>query len=139
MLDPSQPAIAQLGVLLLAALGGLQIAVLMLRVLISEVFSPLPEGDAASVLAVEPEPLYLDLDGRFVLAGRPVATGDTIEILLPGGAWLPAELRPEPDGWPAVWVTLGGPWEHQVNGLATRRPYLAARVSPDAQLRRLRA
>lgn len=82
------------------------------------------------------EPLLIHLSGAFLLAGSPVEEGEPVEILLPDGRWLGAELRAEPGGWPSLWVTLGGPWEHSTNGATLRRPYLAARVSPDALMRR---
>lgn len=82
-------------------------------------------------------PLRVELDGAFVLDGEPVLEGQRVELLLPGGAWLPAELRREPGGWPSVWVTLGGAWEFETNGRSLRRPYLAARVSPETLMRRV--
>jgi hypothetical protein len=85
---------------------------------------------------VPPAPLRVELDGSWVLDGLPVAEGEAVELLLPGGRFLPAQLRREPGGWPAVWVTLGGPWEFDNNGRRLRRPHLAARVSHDARLRR---
>lgn len=81
-------------------------------------------------------PLMIDLTGAFLLGGEPLHEGAPVEVLLPCGRWLDAELRAERDGWPSLWVTLGGPWEHAINGAQLRRPYLAARVSPDALLRR---
>lgn len=83
-----------------------------------------------------PAPLRIELDGSWVLHGLPIVEGEQVELLLPGGGWLPAELRREPGGWPAAWVTLGGPWEHANNGRRLRRPQLAARVTHDAQMRR---
>lgn len=84
-----------------------------------------------------PSPIRVDLEGQLVLDGRRLHDGEPVAVLLPAGEWLAGELRREPEGWPALWVVLGGPWEHSTNGRRSRRPCLAARVSPDALMRRL--
>lgn len=99
---------------------------------------PLAEARPEASPAEPPPParLTVNLDGGLELGDVLVSDGDLVEILLPAGRWLPAQLRREPEGWPGVWVTLGGPWEHATNGRSQRRPYLAARVSTDALMRR---
>lgn len=52
---------------------------------------------------------------RHFLEGRPIRCGDSLELLLPGGLWIPVrfELEPDPiEGMrPVLYLGLGGSWE----------------------------
>ena len=68
---------------------------------------------------VRPDPgqvLMLSSDGgrrRHFLAGRPVPSGTTLELLLSGDRWIPVryEWSNRADAAPRFYMELGGPWE----------------------------
>ena len=73
---------------------------------------------------------------RCQLDGRPVHNGQRIELLLPGGRWLPARLEGLPRA-PCVVLVLGGEWEARDDDgdFIPRRPVLEAPLPPTAELR----
>ena len=72
---------------------------------------------------------------RHFLEGRPVQSGDFVEVLLDSGHWLRGEYQwnGRESSWPGLRVSLGGPWvERGYDG----RPLAAVlSVHPDASFR----
>ena len=72
---------------------------------------------------------------RHYLQGRPVVSGDIVEVLLENGQWLRGEYQwnGRESSWAGLRVSLGGPWvERGYDG----RPLAAVlSVHPDACMR----